>query len=388
MPKNIVICCDGTGNEYGNRNSNVVSLYRTLVQDTRQVCYYHPGVGTEGSPTSRNRMESFFSIVAGMGWGAGLLDYVGDAYRFLMDNYEPGDEIYLFGFSRGAYTVRALSGMIAMYGLLHRGNIGLIPYILKMYAKHTRDAEGMTQVFAVADGFKAAYSLEVTLQLVGVWDTVSSVGVIWDPLKLPYTARNPIMKHGRHAVSIDEKRCFFRNNLWGLPFKNQSIRQVWFAGVHSDVGGSYPADESGLSQVALKWMLCEAVNIGLLVNDYNARVVLAQAPSPRPPNPVPPSVKQQIHKSLRSWWWLLELIPQRVYDPTTEKKHWSIPLGSSRTIPPGSIMHPSVLEKLNTDPTYRPKNLPEGWQGCLELVDDCRFDTPPVATSVQPAAIA
>ena len=370
MPKNIVVCCDGTGNEYCDHNSNVVELFSALLlDDARQVGYYHPGVGTEGSPTSRNRVEAFFSILMGLGLGSGLLDYVGDAYRYLMNVYEEGDQIYLFGFSRGAYTVRALAGMVSMFGLLRPENDGMISYILKMFSRKTRKEGGMTPSFAEAAGFKKTFSRDAKLHLVGVWDTVSSVGMVWDPLKLPYTAVNPSMVHGLHALSIDEKRSFFRNNLWGTPTAKtidgmqQTIQQVWFAGVHSDVGGSYPAAESGLSQITLEWMLGEAAKLGLLVNPHRAERVLGRVP-PHPPVAGNPS--EVIHKSLTAAWWLLEWYPRRVYDWTTKKKKWSIPMGSSRQIPVGSRIHESVQMKMQVDPTYRPKNLPVGWEGCVD----------------------
>ncbi len=261
MPKNIVICCDGTGNEYGNQNSNVVQLYQALIIDgKRQVGYYHPGVGTQGSPTSTNKVRATLSVIAGMAIGSGILDNVSDAYRYLMNVYEKGDNVYLFGFSRGAYTARAVAGVLHMFGLLCPGNEGLIPYVVRMYARRTRKAAGKVRTFDVAAGFKATFCRPCPLHLVGLWDTVSSIGWIWDPLKLPYTARNPDMAHGRHAISIDERRCYFRNNRWGEPFPGQDIKQVWFSGVHSDVGGSYPSAESGLSQITLQWMLCEAVS--------------------------------------------------------------------------------------------------------------------------------
>ncbi len=264
MAKNIVICCDGTGNEFGDHNSNVVKLYSALIIDgKRQVGYYHPGVGTMGAPSAHNKISEAWSVVMGLAFGAGLLANVGDAYRYLMNVYEDGDRVYLFGFSRGAYTVRALAGVIHMFGLLCPGNNGLIPYIIRLYAKRTRNAAGMKNTFEVADGFKFTFCRDCPLHFVGVWDTVSSVGWIWDPLKLPYTGQNPEIVNGRHAVSIDERRCYFRNNLWGDQLPGQSLKQVWFAGVHSDVGGSYAAAESGLSQIALEWMLCEAVPLGL-----------------------------------------------------------------------------------------------------------------------------
>jgi len=161
MAKNIVICCDGTGGEYGDRNSNVVKLYRALVIDpAAQVGYYHPGVGTMGAPTARNRIEKAWSMLMGLAFGAGLLANVGDAYRYLMDIFEENDKIYLFGFSRGAYTVRALAGMLRIFGLLTAGNQELIPYITRIYSERIRIAKGLQETLAVAEGFKETFCRE------------------------------------------------------------------------------------------------------------------------------------------------------------------------------------------------------------------------------------
>src|SRR6266404_2488794 len=356
MPKNIVICCDGTGNEFGDQNSNVVKLYGCLIVDGKQqVAYYHPGVGTMGAPAATNRISKAWSVVAGLAFGGGLLDNVMDAYRYLMEVFADGDQIYLFGFSRGAYTVRALAGALHMFGLLHPKNEGLIPYITRMYAKRSRKAGGIIHTFEVAEGFKATFCRNCPLHFVGVWDTVSSVGWIWDPLKLPYTAQNPDMAVGRHAVSIDERRCYFRNNLWGAALPNQNIKQVWFAGVHSDIGGSYPYMESGLSQIGLLWMLCEAVSFGLKVDPRRAEAALGRIP---PGPPVPPNPRAQTHNSLTPAWWILEFLPHSYYDAASGKVKWRIPLGARRVIADGAVLHSSVKEKLDTDPNYRPVNLP------------------------------
>jgi uncharacterized protein (DUF2235 family) len=374
MAKNIVICCDGTGNEFGDHNSNVVKLYSTLIIDgRRQVGYYHPGVGTMGAPGAHNKISETWSVVMGLAFGAGLLANVGDAYRYLMNVYEDGDRVYLFGFSRGAYTVRALAGVIHMFGLLCPGNNGLIPYIIRLYAKRTRNAAGMKNTFEVADGFKFTFCRDCSLHFVGVWDTVSSVGWIWDPLKLPYTGQNPEIVNGRHAVSIDERRCYFRNNLWGDQLPGQSIKQVWFAGVHSDVGGSYAPAESGLSQIALEWMLCEAVPLGLLVEPGKADQLLARVPLTTipPPPPVPPNPAQKIHNSLTGAWWILEFLPHSYYDPVAKKKKWRIPLGARRLIAEGSVLHETVKEKLKIDPDYKPSNLPQS--SSVEPRNACRF---------------
>src|SRR3954451_16844410 len=112
MAKNIVICCDGTGNKYSNRNPIVVKLYSALdLSDTnQQIAYYHPGLGTIGAASALTRLGKWWTKVLGLAFGYGLTGDIGDAYKFLMDNFEEGDKVFLFGFSRGAYTVRVLSG--------------------------------------------------------------------------------------------------------------------------------------------------------------------------------------------------------------------------------------------------------------------------------------
>ncbi len=357
MPKNIVVCCDGTGNEFGDNNSNVVKLYSTLIIDGHsQIGYYHPGVGTMGSAAARNRVEKAWSMLMGLAFGSGILDNIGDAYRYLMEFYEEDDRVFIFGFSRGAYTARALAGLVHMYGLLCPGNEALIAYILRDFARKTRAAAGMAQTFKTADDFKATFSRHCPMHFVGVWDTVSSVGWIWDPLKLPYTARNPDMLTGRHCVSIDERRCYYRNNLWGDPYPGQDIRQVWFAGVHSDVGGSYPELQSGLSKITLEWMLDEAKAAGLLIDASKADAILGSNPH----NPaIAPNPKADLHKSLHGGWWILECLPHSYYDYKVGKKKWRIPLGARRTIPEDSVVHQSVENRMQAKIGYSPSNLPK-----------------------------
>ncbi|HUA61025.1 MAG TPA: DUF2235 domain-containing protein [Verrucomicrobiae bacterium] len=344
MSKNIVICCDGTGNEFrGDGNSNVVKLYSTLIINETQIGYYHPGVGTMGSPTARTWIEKHWSRIKGLAFGAGLLDNVADAYRYLMDAYADGDQVFLFGFSRGSYTARVLAGVLHMYGLLCPGNEGLIPYVVQMFAGKARKAAGMKETLEVAENFKATFSRDCPLHFEGLWDTVSSVGWVFSPLVLPFSARNPSMRVGRHAVSIHERRCYYRQNLWGAPFEGQDIKQVWFAGVHSDIGGSYPEAESGLSKVTLEWMLHEAAGAGLRIDPDRAAVVLGKAPPPEAwmPRYVVPDGQATMHQSLRGAWWILELMPHRYVDFRSGKPvvRWRIPLGAFRRIPRESTIY-------------------------------------------------
>jgi uncharacterized protein (DUF2235 family) len=367
MAKNIVICCDGTGNGFQNpdSDSNVIKLFSTLdFSGKDQVGYYHPGVGTLGNPMARNKLASLWSVVKGLAFGGGLLDNVGDAYRFLINTYEAEDKVFLFGFSRGAYTARALAGVMHMFGVLPAGNEGLIPYLLKMYAKQTRNAQRMQNTFAAATAFKGSISRTCPLHFVGVWDTVSSYGWIYNPVRLPYTAQNPDMANGRHAISIDERRCFFQKNAWGAPLNGQSIKQVWFAGVHSDVGGSYSEQESGLSKIALEWMMTEALSCGLKFDATKAQRMLSD---PANPNRVAPDPGGILHNSLTAPWWIAELLPHKYYDDKTKSPKWRIPRGASREIPQNSVLHETVKAKLDVDKKYKPKNL----LGPSGLLDSC-----------------
>lgn len=369
--KNIVICCDGTGNQFNDCNSNVVKLYTALVINNEQVGYYHPGVGTMGAPDRKTRVGKGWSRIEGLAFGSGFMDNVEDAYRYLMDRYNDGDQIYLFGFSRGSYTIRALAGILHAYGLLCRGNEGHIPYVLRMFMDDVQKARSNNEkTISVQEPFKQTFSHNVTVRFVGLWDTVSSIGWIYAPLKLVYTAQNPIIQTGRHAVSIDERRCFYQDNLWGpsLPHgqtpslsQPQDILQVWFAGVHSDVGGSYRQCESALANKALKWLLDEALASGVKTDADRVRMIVGeptQGSYAAADLYVQPSEPGIVHQSLHGPWWLLEFLPHRYYDDNEGKKRWRIPLGRPRKLPIGSLLHPSVFKRL-TDRTcnYRPKNL-------------------------------
>jgi uncharacterized protein (DUF2235 family) len=371
MPKNIVICCDGTGNQFGECNSNVVKLYTALMINNDQVGYYHPGLGTMGSPTERTHLGKAWSKLKGLAFGGGFFDNIEDAYQYLMNQYNDGDQIYLIGFSRGAYTARALGAILHAFGLLCKGNEGHFPYVLRMFMDGTRKMRRQNKrTLPVDKAFKETFSHNVTLRFVGVWDTVSSIGWIYEPIKLLYSAHNPSIQTGRHAMSIDERRCFYVDNLWGPSLAKehtpdleaeQDILQVWFAGVHSDVGGSYPQQESALANRALQWILGEAIAAGIKVVPERVDMIFGRETKTeyaaaglfrRPLEPGSP------HESLSGAWWLLEFLPHRYYDKDDEKERWRIPIGRPRQIPDTAFIHPSAVEQMeDRSCNYRPTNL-------------------------------
>jgi uncharacterized protein (DUF2235 family) len=270
-----------------------------------------------------------------------------------MENFQENDTIFIFGFSRGAYIARALAAMVHMYGLMQKGNEPLIRYVLKMFKKKKRTDED----FQLAAQFKATFSRQCKMHFIGVWDTVSSIGWLYDPLSLPFTRTNPDIEIGRQAISIDERRAAFRQNLWALdPRYPQDIQQIWFAGVHSDVGGGYAEAESGLAKITLQWMLEQAEAQGLSVDHALKDQLLGITD----PNMAKPDSLATMHNSLTGWWWILEIFPRRHFDtrliPPAWK--WEVPLASPRYIAPGSSIHPTVAQRMAGDSTYRPANLP------------------------------
>jgi hypothetical protein len=181
----------------------------------------------------------------------------------------------------------------------------------------------------------------------------------------------------RHAVSIDERRAFFRQNLFGAPHDDQQdIKELWFAGVHSDVGGSYPESESQLSKIALQWMVCEAELAGLRINQDRKADILGG----KPPYVAPDPLTKNQHESLNGLWWIAELWPKiasREAAPGVWKKYLRVNLGRRRWIAPNPVVHASVEQRL-ADKTlgYTPSNLP-----AQHLVSDCNVKENPIGSS-------
>lgn len=252
MPKNIIICCDGTGNEFGKNNTNVVKMFGLATKDDadKQIAYYAPGVGTGGWEYDENEQLRAKTDAA---TGGGLQKNINDAYQYLMRFYNSGDNIYLFGFSRGAFTVRSLAGMLHKCGLLASDLDNMLEYAAKMY--NTADNDD------IAGKFKKTFSRACPVHFIGVWDTVESLAM--NAGKKFHNAKlNSEVGHGYHAVALDEVRDKFPPSLWE---ERDNVEQVWFAGMHSNVGGWY--DETGLSDIALKWMAEKAKKHGMLLDE-------------------------------------------------------------------------------------------------------------------------
>lgn len=354
MARNIVLCCDGTANQFSESNTNVVKLYSTLEHDSsRQLTYYHPGLGTMEPAGALTTFSREVTRLLGMAIGYGLANDIRDAYVFLMQNFEKDDNVFLFGFSRGAYTVRAVGSLLNMYGLILRGNEPLVPYAIRLMTGISRanenvpkEREAQFSYFELARDFKATMSrADCKPWFVGIWDTVNSIGWIDNPLKLPYVTNNPDIQIGRHAVAIDERRAFFRTHLWIPPddpsaaHGPKDVKQVWFPGTHSDVGGGYAESESGLSKIALEWMLAEATAKGLLVNEARRSEILGKGSSA---TYMPPDPNAKLHESLTGPWNLAEFIPKKHYDWKSKKERRRMNLYRRRTIPPGSLVHESA----------------------------------------------
>lgn len=399
MPRNIVICCDGTGNQIESKLSNVLKLFRVLQKNEQQLVYYSPGVGTVGDYDTWQIVKLRVREFLGLATGYGLDENVLDAYRFLCTHYADGDAIWLFGFSRGAYTVRVLAALVYVIGLLRTSELNLADYAFTAYKKASRDSHREKRVpdeealrdaasdSEIETGLPAAWEFRriaggraVTIRFIGVWDTVASVIVprpdrlLLDLQRLRFTRTNPGVEIFRQAIAIDERRRMFRLNGWTEPqtfktnpfngrrWKAQDIRQVWFAGVHSDIGGGYPESESGLSKFPLLWMINQAKAAGLKTSTAMVNYLVLGRPR-NDSNRVyqPPNAGAELHRSLQGFWWILEVLPKRVKWLEWRRPSFLrlyLPLGEPRPIAEGASIHGSVFDRMAADPSYRPVNLP------------------------------
>lgn len=274
MAKNIVIFSDGTGQKGGvGSNTNVYKLFNMVEDRTkRQIAFYDPGLGTN------------WRAITGKLFGSGFSRNIMDCYRFLFENYEAGDRVYLFGFSRGAATVRSLSAFIHLIGILPKSRPELIKQAYSIY----KEKESKEKA---ANFIKKHHTMRCKVEFLGVWDTVAALGL---PMKSLGFLLNKIVPHkfhsyklsdgvnfARHALSINDERKTFHPLVWDPiegEFAKERMKQVWFAGVHTDVGGGYKRDE--LSKISLKWMIQEAIEKGLIIYDKSKRYKILMASKP------------------------------------------------------------------------------------------------------------
>ena len=268
--KRLIVCFDGTWNAADSEKAetNVARIYRAIRANSgedniHQMAFYERGVGT-----TQNKAINIISGATGLGVG----DNIRAAYMNLAKNYVPGDEIFLFGFSRGAFSARSLAGFLSACGLLKRQSLGAIHKAWSFY----REAKVRNpKAFILGSG--AEVHEDVTVKFLGVWDTVGALGVpvgILGPMlsgevfQFHDTSPSRIVKNASHALAIDEKRDEFVPTLWtGAVPDGAKIEQVWFAGCHSDVGGGY--DLRSVADIPLRWMAKRAEAQGLKL-DWDA----------------------------------------------------------------------------------------------------------------------
>lgn len=330
MKKRLVICADGTWNRpeedlQKDVPTNVLRMARAIrpfaADGMPQHVFYDWGIG------------SYHNAIIGGITGQGIHKNIMDAYRYIVQNFTPGTEIYLLGFSRGAYTVRSLCGLINNCGILKRPDARLIQQAFDHYKKA---GAAWTPSGAKSVAFRAAHSHDSReIRFVGVWDTVGALGVpfslmgLFDRKDEFYdTKLGSNVRIARHALAIDERREDFEPTLWE-PREGLDLQQVWFAGSHSDIGGGYPADDKGrlASDSALEWMVQQVRSSGLDLEDHL-------------PADIRPSPKATLHNSRRH---VFRFSKPLVRNLKPEIAHTTI--------------HPSVAERWRLQPDYRPPNL-------------------------------
>ena len=339
MSKRIVICADGTWSRpekdlQEDFPTNVLRLARAIkpvgANQTPQQVFYDWGVG------------SYYDQVVGGATGKGLHKNIMDDYRYIVQNYSPGDELYLFGFSRGAYTVRALCGLINNCGIIKRPDA---PLLQKAFNHYKKSGPAHAPQGSESVKFRNEHSHKSReIKFVGVWDTVGAMGIpfsflgLFDDKDEFYDTKiGGNVRIARHALAIDEHREDFVPTIW-LPKENMDMQQVWFAGAHSDIGGSYKPDKDGSfsSDIPLAWMIQEAVKSDLAVESHLKQSLTT--------NPL-----ATIHKSRRSFYRI-----KKKYNRPIEQEQDSV------------LIHESVKSRWDQDSKYRPSKLKEyidanGW---------------------------
>jgi uncharacterized protein (DUF2235 family) len=322
MSKRIVFCADGTWDD-STKQTNVSKLFRSLPVSANQMPFYDDGVGADGDPLTK---------LVGGAFGTGLWQKVKAGYTNIAQVYEAGDPLFLFGFSRGAYTARSLAGMIAVCGLPTKNfDDELVETAFTAYRDKDRRQ-------ALLDSLKDAGMHDAQITMIGVWDTVGALGIPSavggvDPALYGFldTGLHPDVRNAYQALAIDEQRIEFPPTLWtSPPAAGQNIEQLWFCGVHSDVGGGEPSDGPGttaLSDITLAWMMDKAKSLGL---EFDGDVAAKYA--------LPLDAKYTLDTLHTSWNVL-----------------WGFP--KKRAIAADATLANSVAVRTQHDGSYRPSNL-------------------------------
>ena len=266
MAKNIVVFSDGTSKEGGSGpNTNVYKLFNMIEDRTEeQIAFYDRGLGTD------------WRRLTGTAFGRGISQNILECYEFIFDHYDADDQVFLFGFSRGATTMRSLSGFIDLFGILPKSRPELIKRAYNIYK-----IRNLAKRKRLADEFvNRNHTMWCRVNFLGVWDTVAALGLpikSWDLVlnNVPWLRHrfhdlrlSDSVQHARHALATDEQRLLFHPTLWDREISgHQTMKQVWFCGMHSDIGGGYREQE--LSDIPLIWMLTEAEQHGLRIYPYH-----------------------------------------------------------------------------------------------------------------------
>jgi uncharacterized protein (DUF2235 family) len=330
--KKIVICADGTWNRPEKNRAqdfptNVLRLARAICphsdDNIPQQVFYDWGIG------------SYYDPIIGGATGLGLHKNIMDNYRYIVQNYSPGDQLYLFGFSRGAYTIRCLCGLINNCGIIKRPDAALIQQAFNHY-KRNGPAYAPNGKKSITFRDRHAHPSR-EIRFVGVWDTVGAMGIpisflglLNDNDEFYDTKLGKNIRTARHALALDEQRRDFIPTLW-QPRPNLDLQQVWFSGSHSDIGGSYKPDKDGsiLADNSLNWMVQAAQSAGLTI-EAHLKQNLKQ-------NPL-----ATLHNSRRSFYRLKQKYHRPILQPDIPTR-----------------IHESVKTRYLNDEKYRPQNLIE-----------------------------
>ncbi len=401
MAKRLILCMDGTSNEVGDRQTHVVRIFRGLRITKTQIPYYVQGVGTLDGQTVAGDAWARVSAIQGLAFGRGLEDDVLEGYRFISRHFDfeafdkadkrrragdpplKHDSIVLVGFSRGAYAARVLAGFINEFGLLRPNSLHMAAQAFRTYRALALDHDyhGNKRPYALLRRYDQVFDpAHPPIEALVLFDTVASVMNFRRPLENllknqsivefashASTRTNPSVAHVLQAISIDERRSFYRPILWegteygGNRFNKETVpqivRQMWFAGYHSDIGGAAREDRGGLGKISVVWALDQLDQLNIKLDwkqrfrntDLLGKGTERESYTPDNHRKTGPDFGGPIHNSMRALWPLVEWIPK-----TLKRRQWAegrpgfiwyLPRSEPRKLPEGALVHPSVFQR-------------------------------------------